>query len=202
MGLNFHARRVPLAPDTAVSPAALPADAAPSIIVVPPLPWRAANSPSVEALHDQILARIEPAVVMRTKRADLKALVERLVAEIANERRLLLNQSEQRLIASNIVDDMVALGPLEPLLLDNEVSDILVNGARQVFVERHGKLDLTDVQFRNDAHVLHVAQRIASSVGRRVDEFESDAGRAAGRRQPRKCHHSAPEPARAVHLDP
>jgi pilus assembly protein CpaF len=65
---------------------------------------------------------------------------------------------------------MIGLGPLEPLLRDNTVSDILINGANMVYVERRGKLELTNVQFRHNAHVLHVAQRIASSVGRRVDE--------------------------------
>ena len=74
-----------------------------------------------------------------------------------------------------MVDDMIGLGPLETLLHDDEVSDILVNGPRQTYVERRGKLAPTDVRFRNDAHVLHVAQRIASAVGRRVDEFEPDA---------------------------
>jgi len=101
---------------------------------------------------------------------ELIGRTDQLVAEIANERRVLLNQHEQRLLAHEIVDDMVALGPLEPLLNDEGISDILVNGPDKIFVERHGKLELTKLRFRNDAHVLHVAQRIASSVGRRVDE--------------------------------
>jgi pilus assembly protein CpaF len=69
-----------------------------------------------------------------------------------------------------LVDDMVGLGPLEPLLADETVTDIMVNGASQVYVERKGKLDLTDVVFRDDAHVIHVATRIVTEVGRRVDE--------------------------------
>jgi pilus assembly protein CpaF len=69
-----------------------------------------------------------------------------------------------------MVDDMIGLGPLEVLLRDDTIADILVNGPRQVYVERRGKLVLTDIHFRNNAHVLHVAQRIASAVGRRVDE--------------------------------
>ena len=69
-----------------------------------------------------------------------------------------------------LVDDMVGLGPLEPLLADETVTDIMVNGPHQVYVERKGKLELTDVVFRDDAHVLHVATRIVTEVGRRVDE--------------------------------
>jgi pilus assembly protein CpaF len=65
---------------------------------------------------------------------------------------------------------MIGLGPIEPLLRDETIADILINGPRKIYVERRGKLELTKLHFRNDAHVLHVAQRIASSVGRRVDE--------------------------------
>ncbi len=65
---------------------------------------------------------------------------------------------------------MIGLGPLEPLLRDDTVADIMINGAHMIYVERRGKLVLTSLHFRNDAHVMHVAQRIASSVGRRVDE--------------------------------
>jgi len=65
---------------------------------------------------------------------------------------------------------MIGLGPLEPFLRDDSVADILVNGPSKIYVERHGKLELTPFHFRHNAHVLHVAQRIASSIGRRVDE--------------------------------
>ena len=125
---------------------------------------------AADQVYDQILARIEPAVAVRLSREDLVVRIEQLVGEIANQRRLLLNEQEQQSVAAEIVDDMIGLGPLEPLLHDESVSDILVNGARQIYVERRGKLVLTDVRFRNNAHVLHVAQRIASAIGRRVDE--------------------------------
>jgi pilus assembly protein CpaF len=100
----------------------------------------------------------------------LAARVYTMIAEIANEQKQLLNQSEQHRLAAEIVDDMIGLGPIEPLLRDDSIADILINGPRKIYVERHGKLELTKLQFRSDAHVLHVAQRIASSIGRRVDE--------------------------------
>jgi len=103
-------------------------------------------------------------------RPELAARVEQLVIEIANQRRLLLNQQEQQTLAAAMVDDMIGLGPLEVLLRDDTISDILVNSPHQIYVERRGKLVLTDLRFRNNLHVLHVAQRIASAVGRRVDE--------------------------------
>ncbi len=100
----------------------------------------------------------------------MAARVDHLITDIANERKLLINQNEQHSLTSAIVDDMIGLGPIEPLLRDDTVADILINGPNIIYVERHGKLELTTLHFRNDAHVLHLAQRIASSIGRRVDE--------------------------------
>jgi len=122
-----------------------------------------------DVIFDQILAEIEPVAAMRLTRPALGARIERLVAEIADQRRLLINREEQQTLIAAIVDDMIGLGPLEVPLGDEMISDILVNGPHQIYVERSGKLFLTEHQFRSDLHVLHVAQRIASSVGRRID---------------------------------
>ena len=153
-------------------PQLVPNEAAPAeTLPAPrPAPPRAAGSVSVDVIYDQVLQRIEPSTVITMPRDELRTRVVELVAEVADERRFLVNHEEQLVMAAEIVDDMIGLGPLEPLLRDSEVADILINGPRQVYVERRGKLDLTNVRFRNDAHVLHVAQRIASSVGRRIDE--------------------------------
>jgi len=125
---------------------------------------------AMDYIRDQVLAEIEPAVAVRLTRPELTTRVDQLVSKVANDYRLLLNQAEQEVLTVNIVDDMIGLGPLEPLLQDDSVSDILVNGPKMIYVERRGKLQLTPLHFRNEAHVLHAAQRIASSVGRRVDE--------------------------------
>ncbi len=121
-------------------------------------------------IRDQVFFRIEPMAAVRMARGELLTFVNALVSEIANERRLLMNKGEQDSLARNIVDEMVGLGPIEPLLHDASVSDILVNGPDTIYVERNGKIEPTNLKFRNDGHVLHVAQRIASSVGRTVDE--------------------------------
>ena len=128
-------------------------------------------------IRDQIFLRVEPLVAVRISKPELAAFIDKLVAEIANDRKILLNQLEQHALVATLVDEMVGLGPIEPLLRDPSVSDILVNGSRTIYVERYGKLELSKLQFRNDAQVLHVAQRIASSIGRRVDEFEPHARR-------------------------
>ncbi len=125
---------------------------------------------TTDFIQDQVLMQIEPAIAVRMSQAALASQVEEIVAKIAGEHRLLVNETEQRAISARIVDDMVGLGPLEPLLRDDSVADIMINGPKKIYVERHGKLELTTLHFRNDAHVLHVAQRIASSVGRRVDD--------------------------------
>jgi len=155
-----------------------PGEAAPPRLepVLPPVTppaGMAAIAPGQNAtdfLRDQVLMRIEPAAAVHMTAQQLNARVNQLVTEIASAERLLLNQQEQAALAVSIVDDMVGLGPIEPLLRDESVADILVNGPRAIYVERRGKLELTSSRFRNDAHVLHVAQRIASSMGRRVDE--------------------------------
>lgn len=125
---------------------------------------------TTDTIRDQVLNRIEPAIAVRLTRGQLTSRVFELVAEIANQQRLLLNEAEQHGLAATIVDEMIGLGALEALLRDSSVNDILVNGPKMTYVERHGKLELTQIKFRNDAHVMHVAQRIASQIGRRVDE--------------------------------
>ena len=163
--------------DSAKSGAETQAPPAPAATesVIPPRPpppddAKAIPSSAADSIRGQVFQRIEPAVAVRLTKAELMARVDELVAMIANEQRLLLNQPEQHALATSIVDEMVGLGALEPLLRDATVSDILVNGPHMTYVERRGKLELTALQFRNDPHVLHVAQRIASSVGRRIDE--------------------------------
>ena len=96
--------------------------------------------------------------------------VERLLAEIATERRIQLNGREQRQLAGELVNDMLGLGPLEPLLEDDSIADIMVNGPDRVFVERAGRVALSNVRFRDAAHVANICQRIAAAMGRRVDE--------------------------------
>jgi pilus assembly protein CpaF len=199
MGLRTVSRRGPIAPAGLAGPGnALPlaTASAPGAVVL-----RSQSKPA-DLIYDQILAQIEPASAVHMTRPELAARVEQLVVEIANQRRLLLNQQEQQTLAAAMVDDMIGLGPLEVLLRDDTISDILVNSPHQIYVQRRGKLVLTDLRFRNNLHVLHVAQRIASAVGRRVDESSPmlDARLADG--QPGQCRHPASQPQGTVHLDP
>lgn len=122
-------------------------------------------------IHQEILALMDwqrmESMAPERLRSELKALTENLIAT----QNLALNETERRLIIQAIQDEMLGLGPIEPLLSDPSVSDILVNGPFQVFAERRGKIAATDVQFDNEAHLLRVIDRIVSRIGRRVDEM-------------------------------
>ncbi|TVS00253.1 MAG: CpaF family protein [Rhodospirillales bacterium] len=117
-----------------------------------------------------LLDRIDLARAAELARPELEAQITEVVAELLVEEKLQLNHAEQRRLVTLLLDEMLGLGPLETLLADDSVTDIMVNGAKQVYVERRGKLELTDVVFRDDAHVMHVATRIVTAIGRRVDE--------------------------------
>ena len=123
-----------------------------------------------ERIRSALMARIDPSVAGRVPRDVLRLEVAKLVSEIATEERIELNESEEGALAQELTDDMTGLGPLEPFLDDDEITDILANGPYSVYVERRGKLEKTTARFRDADHLVRIAQRIASAVGRRIDE--------------------------------
>ncbi|MEN9684056.1 MAG: hypothetical protein RIQ99_1762 [Pseudomonadota bacterium] len=122
------------------------------------------------ALREQVLAGIDPTALAGLEATQLSMMIEDMIARIADERLVPINRFDQITLAQAIVDDILGLGPLEVLIKDPTISDILINGHDSIYVERQGKLERTNVRFRDAAHVLFVAQRIAADVGRRVDE--------------------------------
>lgn len=127
-------------------------------------------SATKDKIYALLMDQIDIATSSRLPREELKRQIIELIGEIVIEQKLPLNSAEQQLLANQIVDDMLGFGPLEPLLRDETITDIMVNGANQVYVETKGKLTLTDVKFRDNAHVMSIATRIVTGVGRRVDE--------------------------------
>ncbi|MFN0183415.1 MAG: CpaF family protein [Aquabacterium sp.] len=125
---------------------------------------------SIAELRVLCLARLEPAAVAALTPERLALEVEKLISEIATDRRVHLNGVEQHMLAQELVNDMLGLGPLQPLLNDERVADIMVNGPNKVFVERGGKVELSNVRFRDESHLAGICQRIAAGVGRRIDE--------------------------------
>jgi len=125
---------------------------------------------AVPRVYPLVIQRLDTEVAAKLERQELSRQLTELVSEILVEQRIQLNQAEQRHLVTVLLDDMLGLGPLEPLLADDAATDIMVNGAKQVYVERRGKLELTDVIFRDNAHVMSIATRIVTLVGRRIDE--------------------------------
>lgn len=121
-------------------------------------------------LRSLIVERIDAEQALRMKPAELEEQVARTIANAVQTERLFLNGHEQRLLTREIVNDMIRLGPIQAAIDDPEVTDVLINGPDQVLVERRGRLELTPIRFRNTEHLLNLAQRITSAVGRRIDE--------------------------------
>jgi pilus assembly protein CpaF len=102
--------------------------------------------------------------------AEIREQVKTLVNELAEAENALLNFAERQRLVAEVLDETFGLGPLEMLLTDPSITDILVNGPKQTYVERRGRLELTDIRFRDNAHLMHVIDKIVSAVGRRCDE--------------------------------
>ncbi len=148
-------------------PAAFPELSAPPR----PVAMRSANvNEAAPRIYPLVLQRIDTEVAAKLQRDELSRQLADMVSEIVIEQRINLNQAEQRQLVAVLLDDMLGLGPLEPLLADDTVTDIMVNGSKHVYVERRGKLELTGVSFRDNAHVMSIATRIVTQVGRRIDE--------------------------------
>src|ERR1700726_4276981 len=156
----------------------VPAPQRPGLVLIPDgaaeSPAPVVNLGSLSELKERIrtvlLSRIDPTVAGRIPRAALRREVAKLVNEIATEDRVQLNKLEEMALAADLSDDMIGLGPLEPFLEDDDVTDILANGPYDVYVERRGKLEKTTARFRDAQHLVNFAQRIASAIGRPIDE--------------------------------
>ena len=101
---------------------------------------------------------------------ELRAEISSISAEVLQEKSIVLNREDRASLTQELYDEVRGLGPLETLLQDDTVNDILVNGPQQIFVERAGKLMLSDVTFKDEKHLLRIIDKIVSAVGRRVDE--------------------------------
>lgn len=120
-------------------------------------------------LHRKLIDQLDLARMAGDDDA-LRAQVKEVVSNLADQENTLLNFSERQRLISEVLDETFGLGPLEVLLTDPAISDILVNGPKQVYVERNGKLEMTEIEFRDNAHLMHVIDKIVSAVGRRCDE--------------------------------
>jgi pilus assembly protein CpaF len=121
-------------------------------------------------LHKRLLDSLNLAALDKATEQDLRAEISAITGEALEELSVVLNREERVNLVQELLDEVTGLGPLEPLLKDDTINDILVNGPNQVFVERAGKLQLTDTTFKDERHLLRIIDKIVSAVGRRVDE--------------------------------
>jgi pilus assembly protein CpaF len=123
-----------------------------------------------EKVHSELMQQIDIDKSSMLPPVELRLQIVYLLDGIIQEQKLVLSEPEQRVLINEIIDDMLGFGPLEPLLRDEQITDILVNSPHQVYVERGGKLELTHVRFRDNDHVTTIGKRIVNAVGRRVDD--------------------------------
>ena len=178
-------------PEPAVAPTATQAAAAPAKpgIGARPMPSSATVRPPAEAaaadkekkrkerlgdlkqqLHKRLLDSLNLAALEQASEANLKAEIAAISTEALEEMSVVLSRDDRATLNQELYDEVMGLGPLEPLLKDETVNDILVNGPNRIFVERGGKLELTDITFKDERHLLRIIDKIVSAVGRRVDE--------------------------------
>jgi pilus assembly protein CpaF len=184
MGRFSLARQAPPKPapaPAAAAPAPLPAPAAAPAAPSAPEPKRVEPKAAKPAnkqldtrlkLHARLIEELDLSKLDKLPEAELRKEVKRLTGDFAREERMALNSGELEELGASIFDEMVGLGPIEPLLKDESISDILINGPNQIYVERRGELELTPVRFRDNDHLLRIVNRIVTGVGRRIDESQ------------------------------
>src|SRR5690606_23154950 len=182
--LGRFTKRPAIAPESVaeVEPApVLEIDSAPAIVATLPEPATPANNnPLLSAklldakvrLHRRLIEEINLSALEKLPEAEIRHHVSGLVSQYIVSERLALNSRELEDFVAEILDEMTGLGPIEPLLKDPTVNDILINGHECVYVERHGMLEPTLVRFKDEAHLLRIINKIVSAVGRRVDESQ------------------------------
>jgi pilus assembly protein CpaF len=120
-------------------------------------------------VQNRLINELDPKLDL-SNQVEVRRQIEELFGKIADEEGLALTRAERVRMLEQITDEILGLGPLEPLLRDETITELMVNGPQQVYIEREGKLELTNVTFQNDEHVMKIIQRIIAPIGRRVDE--------------------------------
>ena len=181
-GRRVRSAAVPAATPAAVPvrgprPAGAPAVASAPAVQDPAVARRRVASPTADGAIADVVARIHPTIIKSldmSKIADLdnEVLATQLLSflETGDADARDLSPLDRQRVVTQLVHDIKGLGPIEPLLQDEAVSDILINGTSSSYVERHGRLEPVDIRFRDPQHLVHIAQRIAGRVGRRIDE--------------------------------
>src|SRR5258706_1010553 len=146
-------------------------------VAAPPTsPRLMTQAPSRESFRDvkfriqnRVIEDLDPKLDL-SNQVEVRRQIEEIFGKVIDEEGLALTRPERVRMLEQITDEIIGLGPLEPLLRDESITEVMVNGPRQVYIERSGKLELTNVVFQNDDHVMRIIDRIIAPIGRRVDE--------------------------------
>jgi pilus assembly protein CpaF len=133
------------------------------------LPARESFREAKFRVQNRLINELDPKLDL-SNQVEVRRQIEELFGRVADEEGLALTRAERVRMLEQITDEILGLGPLEPLLRDETVTEVMVNGPQQVYIEREGRLEMTNVTFQNDEHVMKVIQRIIAPIGRRVDE--------------------------------
>jgi pilus assembly protein CpaF len=149
--------------------AGAPAAPTPGRTFLGALPARESFREAKYRVQNRLINELDPKLDL-TNQVEVRRQIEDLFGKIADEEGLALTRAERVRMLEQITDEILGLGPLEPLLRDETITEVMVNGPQQVYIEREGMLELTNVTFQNDEHVMKIIQRIIAPIGRRVDE--------------------------------
>jgi pilus assembly protein CpaF len=160
----------------APAPAAPSGDGAAPPTGAPAAPRLMSQAPVRESFRDvkfriqnRVIQDLDPKLDL-SNQVEVRRQIEEIFGKVIDEEGLALTRAERVRMLEQITDEIIGLGPLEPLLRDESISEIMVNGPRQIYIERSGKLELTNTVFQNDDHVMRIIDRIIAPIGRRVDE--------------------------------
>ena len=124
----------------------------------------------VEHYKNRLLRDTNLEALTQLSQGEMRLKIEQYVSQFMSEERVIISRQDKELLVTRILDESVGLGPLEPLIHDDSITEILINGYNEVYVERSGKLEPVTITFRDDEHVRHIVDRIVAPIGRRIDE--------------------------------
>ena len=159
----------PPAPAGPGAPGGGPPTLAPAQRMLPTAPVRESFRDVKFRIQSRVISDLDPKLDL-SNQVEVRRQIEEIFGKVIDEEGLALTRAERVRMLEQITDEIIGLGPLEPLLRDESITEVMVNGPRQVYIERSGKLELTNVVFQNDDHVMRIIDRIIAPIGRRVDE--------------------------------
>src|SRR5438128_12270594 len=157
------------APTEGGAPAGGGSGAATAPRLVTQLPARESFRDVKFRIQSRVIQDLDPKLDL-TNQVEVRRQIEEIFSRVIDEEGLALTRAERVRMLEQITDEIIGLGPMEPLLRDESITEIMVNGPRQVYIERSGKIELTNVVFQNDDHVMRIVDRIIAPIGRRADE--------------------------------